>query len=226
MSLSTEQIKNAFKKFINFRNANHRYASFDYCYNYFNSFPGKSSLASPENIEKSCLHLGFYLASWGMMRASSFLIQKSLRFYIPIINWLASTCPLNAWNIDINNYNNDTIETLINIYNGLSLFVPYENRKLVLITKIMLGVFGSTPAFDDNFTMTFREHYGENTRYRSFNNSSLTGIKEFYKENVQLLEEMRQNHRTYNFLTGNETDIIYTRAKIIDMIGFGYQLSE
>ena len=109
----------------------------------------------------------------------------------------------------------------MSIYNEISQFIPDENRKLVLVTKIMLGVFGNTPAFDDNFTSTFREHYGNNARYRSFNLNS--SIKQFYDANENLIEELRQGINTYNFLTANETNISYTRAKIIDMIGFGNQ---
>lgn len=45
--------------------ADARYASFDYCFNYFQSFRGRASeLISEENLEHSCLQLGFYLASW------------------------------------------------------------------------------------------------------------------------------------------------------------------
>jgi len=47
-----------------------RYTSFDYCYNYFRQ-PSKEILA---DMEKSCLVIGFYLASWGMLRGSSFLL--------------------------------------------------------------------------------------------------------------------------------------------------------
>jgi len=36
-----------------------RYTSFDYCYNYF-----KRNNDFTNDIEKSCLVLGFYLASW------------------------------------------------------------------------------------------------------------------------------------------------------------------
>lgn len=48
-----------------------RYASFDYCFNYFQSFREArniAALASSANLQLSCLHLGFYLASWGMLR--------------------------------------------------------------------------------------------------------------------------------------------------------------
>ncbi|MDO8550844.1 MAG: hypothetical protein Q7S39_11935 [Ignavibacteria bacterium] len=222
--LTVEEIQTAFKKFIELKDSDHRYASFDYCNNYFNNFQNKRDLAFPENLEKSCLHLGFFVSSWGMIRARSFLLQKSLRFYIPIIKWLANECPENVWNIDVNKYSNENIEILIKVYATLSQFIPDENRKLVLVTKIMLGVFGNTPAFDDYFTTTFRDNYGENTRYRRFNMNSLTAIKEFYNNNENLIEELRRSIKTYNFLTDDETNIFYTRAKIIDMIGFGYQL--
>ncbi len=224
MPLNADQINRAFNRFIQLRKSNHRYASFDYCYNYFNSFSNKSELAASENLEKSCLHLGFYLASWGMMRASSFLLQENLRFYIPIIKWLADYCPENIWNIDVDNYSNENVEVLISTYNSLSQFVSDKNQKIILVTKIMLGVFGSTPAFDNNFTATFRDDYGETARYRSFNSNSLNAIKNFYDENSNLIEELRQTCRTYNFITAEETNIIYTRAKIIDMIGFGHQI--
>ena len=37
---------------------NHRFKSWEHCYNYFN----KNSI----EIDLACLHLSFYLASWGM----------------------------------------------------------------------------------------------------------------------------------------------------------------
>jgi hypothetical protein len=51
-----------------------RYASFDYCFNYFRSFREQdrtADIAAPQNLQMSCLQLGFYLASWGMLRGSS-----------------------------------------------------------------------------------------------------------------------------------------------------------
>jgi hypothetical protein len=59
-----------------------RCASFDYCFNYFRSFYENSitsELASKDNIQKSCLHLGFYLASWGMYRNSFLLRDKRVK---------------------------------------------------------------------------------------------------------------------------------------------------
>ena len=46
---------------------NHRYLSWEHCYLMFSN---EIQQANP-NIDLLSLHLGFYLASWGMMRASS-----------------------------------------------------------------------------------------------------------------------------------------------------------
>jgi hypothetical protein len=222
MPLTQEEIKRAFKKFIDDKNPKHRYASYDYCYNYFHSFADKKDLIIGENLEKSCLVLGFYLASWGMLRASSFLLQKSITFYKPIITWISNDCPSSEWEIDVNTYNDDNIESLIDIFTSLSTFIPKNNRKEVLVTKMMLGVFGNTPAFDEYFTKTFRQHYNRKPAFSRFNKKSLQAIKLFYDDNATIIDSYHNTTKTHNFLSEEETDKLYTRAKIIDMIGFGH----
>lgn len=49
------------KVFKKLSNPEDRYSSFDYCYNYFIKTDDLT-----KDVEKSCLFLGFYLASWGM----------------------------------------------------------------------------------------------------------------------------------------------------------------
>ena len=87
---------------------------------------------------------------------------------------------------------------------------------------MMLGVFGNTPAFDEYFTKTFRQHYNRKPAFSRFNKKSLKAIKNFYDANTNLIESYRSNSYTHNFSSEEETDILYTRAKIIDMIGFGH----
>ncbi len=56
-----------------------RYASFDYCFNYFQEFKEQGrikQLSNSSNIQHSCLQLGYYLASWGMLRRKGFLLKK------------------------------------------------------------------------------------------------------------------------------------------------------
>ena len=59
---------------------NERSASFDYCFNYFQSFREEDKigeLAEPSHMEVSTLQLAFFLASWGMLRGSSFLLERA-----------------------------------------------------------------------------------------------------------------------------------------------------
>jgi hypothetical protein len=51
------EIEKHLNTFLKDRNFEDRYASFDYCFNYFQSFKNKKDIISPENFEKSCLHL-------------------------------------------------------------------------------------------------------------------------------------------------------------------------
>jgi hypothetical protein len=73
----------------------------------------------------------------------------------------------------------------------------------------MLGVFGNVPAFDNNFRKGFHCY--------SFGEKNLRMIKKFYnKYNTQIDAKIIL---TLDF-NGNETNRRYTKAKIIDMIGF------
>ena len=135
---------------------NHRYASFDYCFNYFQSFRSKSEIAAPQNMEKSCMQLGAYLASWGMFRASSFLLQKkSMRHFQNVIEVIASKQQAPLWRIDCHEYSEHAKVHLQNGYQAIRCaVVPSREAHLTLVTKIMLGVFGCVPAFDSRFTDT------------------------------------------------------------------------
>ena len=90
-----------------------RYSSFDYCYNYF-----LTTKDLTKDIEKSCLTLGFYLASWGMYRGSSFLLQKSVKYLEPTIKYIAGI-DKSIWNIDVDNYDSQTIKEIIKVYNDI-----------------------------------------------------------------------------------------------------------
>ena len=100
---------NLFKKD---RKPHERYASFDYCFNYFQGFKNKEEIAHDANIQNSCLQLGFYLASWGMYRGSTFLLQKSVKVFEPLVKYIASG-ECDAWGIDVDNYTEENIKKLI-----------------------------------------------------------------------------------------------------------------
>jgi hypothetical protein len=192
-----------------------RYSSFDYCYNYFREFYEQGNIgaiASSTNVQLSCLQLGFYLASWGMFRGKAFLLQKSAKHYEPLISVIAEM-PKVCWEIDLDAYSDKTISLLLEIYKHISgsLGKDDEYASPTLVTKIMLGVFGNVPALDDNFCKGFGF-----SKY--FSRPLLQKISDFYQTN----EEEFDKHRikTIDFSTGIETDRYYTKAKLIDMVGF------
>jgi len=190
-----------------------RYASFDFCYNYFYSFSKEKrlpELANDKNLQTSCLQLGFYLASWGMMRGSSFLLEKSVRNFRDLITCI-SKMDSHLWEIDVDNYNDDNIGCLLDCKTKIISSLGEENNPSdILISKIMLGVFANVPAFDTYFRKSLKVY--------SFNKKSLLKIKDFYEDNKDVFDSY-QIH-TFDFLSSEETDIVYTKAKLIDMCGF------
>ena len=187
-----------------------RYTSFDYCFNYFQSCRDSgdiSAAASPANVQLSCLHLGFYLASWGMLRGSAELLQKSARHFVPIIEAIANA-EASLWELDADRYTESNIEGLL----GQAGTIRRANGGMsdILVTKIMLGVFGSVPAFDTNF----RRGFGVTT----FGAKALKKVGAFYSNNAEVIDKYRVP--TLDFVSGEPTQRSYTRAKVIDMAFF------
>jgi hypothetical protein len=63
--------------------------------------------------------------------------------------------------------------------------------------------------------------------FTSFNQKSLSLIKEFYKSNKEIIDGYSRNIEVKSFETSEKTGILYPKAKIIDMYGFckGEELS-
>ena len=187
-----------------------RYASFDYCFNYFQSYRDSgdiSAAASLANVQLSCLHLGFYLASWGMLRGSAELLQKSARHFVPIIEAIANA-EASLWELDADRYTESNIERLLE--QAGTIRRANGGMSDVLVTKIMLGVFGSVPAFDTNF----RRGFGVTT----FGAKALKKVGAFYSDNAEVIDKYRVP--TLDFVSGEPTQRSYTRAKVIDMAFF------
>lgn len=135
-----------------------RYASFDYCFNYFRSFRERdrtADIAAPWNLQMSCLQLGFYLASWGMLRGSSTLLRKSARHYEPVIDVIAGA-PAEVWDLDADRYSTETWSAVWQLDQQIRRAFGHDNGVMsALATKVMLGVFGNVPAFDTRFRRGF-----------------------------------------------------------------------
>jgi hypothetical protein len=202
-------IKANLNEYLRERDQTARYTSFDYCFNYFQAYREADTIgeiSSPNNLELSCVQLGFYLASWGMLRASSTLLQKSMKHYVPVIRTIASIRP-EVWKIDANDYSESNIALLTQIAERLRASL-HDGASDILITKIMLGVLGCVPAFDNYFCSGFGTW--------SMSSKALRKIGSYYTENSDIIEHHRVP--TIDFSTGEPTKRKYTRAKVIDMI--------
>jgi hypothetical protein len=200
-----------------------RASSFDYCFNYFQRFRDSGAtdtLADPEHREASCLHLGYYLASWGMLRGSTALHTKSYRFFEPVIETIAEET-LSLWGIDADVYTEENASSLIELRDRLAraltarpvLDMAVRAPTDTLVTKVMLGVFGSVPAFDSYFVRGFRTV--TNGRV-TFSRRSLEAVGDFYEQNSAAIDALRIP--TLDAVSGQFTRRCYTRAKIIDMV--------
>jgi hypothetical protein len=200
-----------------------RASSFDYCFNYFQDFQDRDAtgtLADPGHLETSCLQLGYYLASWGMLRGSTALHNKSYRFFEPAIATIAQE-PNATWSIDADGYTDTTISQLIELRDRLgaaltttsSLHAAARAPTDTLVTKVMLGVFGSVPAFDSFFIRGFRTVTGKRV---IFGRPTLAAIGEFCQTSSAAIDAQRVG--TLDVATGQPTRRRYTWAKVIDMI--------
>lgn len=211
IDLSHVDIEANLSAYLGDRNVTDRYASFDYCFNHFQSFRDSRNLpdlVSGEMLERTCLHLGFYLASWGMLRGSTKLLTRSVRYLVPVVEAIVAA-PSDIWGIDADRYSDEALDLLLQVKGYIRNAFP-DSATDTLVSKVMLGVFGCVPAFDDRFRTGFRTS--------GFGRKTLKRISSFYAENVERFEQQRVF--TLDFGTGKQTSRAYTKAKLIDMVFF------
>ena len=191
-------MENTIRKYIDpiIEDENHRYKSWEHCYN---AFGNKNEL--PDVL---ALHLGFYLASWGMYRGSSKLLQKDYKIHKNAVTIILSHYHLR--DIVINNLLPE-IKSVEHVIKDLSHF--YSEEKITptdtLISKIILGTLGCLPAFDRYFNMGFSK--GVSTLNMK-NIEEVWRIAEVRKPEIEIIQ-----NSIYT-----DSNFWYPTMKIIDMI--------
>ena len=200
------------KDFINDLNSDefHRYRSFDYCYTYFHHVEGHAS--NRQNMIQSCYILWSYLASWGMLRGSSKLLQKNPYFLQKVITEIDNCQHLYTHSVyDVDHYNDDTvcIDILI-FYERLKEALVGVSPTGTLITKIMLGTVGCVPALD----IYLKKALG-------ISGNDLTASV-LQKKIYPLVKEidLDLDIKALDYMTNCPGNISYTKAKLLDMYGF------
>lgn len=136
-------------------NEHHRYRSWEHCYSYF-----RRARAAGIDTDHAALQLGFYLASWGMYRGSSFLLQYTYTVHRPVIGVLCDRRFDRLWSTDVGTTDTDhqlipvILDLVIAIRHAYKPFAPTRNSNQptdTLVTKVILGTFGCLPACDRYF---------------------------------------------------------------------------
>lgn len=206
---------------------NGRYKSWEHCYSTFYEARKETN----PDVDYLSLMLAFYLASWGMYRGSSFLLQKDYKIHVPIVKELLK--PKYDCLVDIKcvDFRDQKIQELV--FHDLQLFfkdyykdvrssvAEKETKRGVsdtLITKILMGTLACVPAYDRYFISGIKETKVSTGNY---NINSILRLADFYETNQEKLEATRRT------LKVGVHD--YPQMKMIDMgfwqIGFELDLN-
>jgi hypothetical protein len=221
-ALAHPDIEKVIQKYSSsFSDEQHRFHSWNHCFTYFNS-------EKPFDAQIAALHLAFYLASWGMYRGSSFLLQKDYTVHIvpvEILKRYKCLAKMDFLILEKSSIEYEKIfelkEELVKYYIGVRkasfLFSKKDVISDALVTKVMLGALGCVPAYD-----RYLKH-GLNTIHlcgTTFNKKNFWTIIEFYQNKADEF----MTAQTHLGLTG------VTTMRLVDMyfwqIGYDYELTK
>jgi hypothetical protein len=188
----------------------HRYKSWDNCFQAF-------SVSNQSEIH--VLELAFYLASWGMYRGSSGLLQKNHLIHKGAVDIIFSKSNQKLKCNETTEVKRENIEQIIAVKTELanhysSIYFnkgEYKPKQIsptdTLLSKIMLGTLGCVPAYDRYFIEGLKEMKMQHT---SFNEASLTELFNFIYNNKNEIEQAQN-------LIKSKTNRHYPLMKIVDM---------
>lgn len=238
MGLFTQDVSNVIKhgkQFVSSLNSNKngRYKSWEYCYSAFAGYRNKGLTnvdLTNEDLDFLCLHLSFYLASWGMYRGSSFLLQKDYKVHAPAVEKLMQTEYIPLWAIKCKDYSDENLNKLFLLTNALKEIyakirksanisinreIPAQAISDILITKILMGTLGCVPAYDRYFNYGIKKHEVAST---IFNSKSISNLSKYYIKNIDAFENWRHS------ISHNRIE--YPQMKVLDMcfwnIGYNF----
>ncbi len=197
------------------KNKYHRGMSWEHCYLYFKNY---KNINTNEQLDHASLHLGFFMASWGMLRGSSFLLQKDYRFYTSIVEHLINPKYDSLWHIDfLTSYDEKDVDLLFELKTDLENVIAKNNeidgdnnihRLHLIITKIIMATMGCIPAYDRYYKEGFKKFYNINV---DFNKKSFLKMIDIINNDNNLKEGL--NHKC--LLKNSYYE--YPKMKIIDL---------
>ena len=229
------------------KDENHRYRSWEHCYIIFQDAFKKYDDLTDEIKDILSLHLAFYLASWGMYRGSTFLLQKDYKVFYPVVDLLIR---------EKNQFTEKKIKDLLKNGNDTDIKKYVENyfkfdeklhekldevRKPIdinatdtLKTKIILGTYGVIPAYDKYFkdgVIASQQTIKKDLKRKliaNYSKNSVTKLLKFAKENLPELQSIKKEIRDYQIKNNYKNQVDYPIMKILDMCFWqiGYNISK
>ena len=191
----------------------HRYRSWEHCYGYFRTRTPQTIAAGRDH---AALQLAFYLASWGMYRGSSFLLQRAYTVHLGVIEKLTEPPFAVLWEQEFGAGANDTellpivLKAADAVRKAYKPFAPTSDSRQpsdTLVTKVLLGTLGCIPACDRYFIAGFKS---AGFSFSSLNAKSAERILQFCHENLAAL-------RVEQARIENVGGIRYPLMKLVDM---------
>lgn len=190
-----------------------RYLSWCHCYNAFKDNRGSRD---EKSVDYLALHLAFYLASWGMYRGSSFLLQKDYKVHIPVVEIILEEKYAPLLGITAEGLmEDDKLDLLEDVSAKIRQAYANEqpsfegvtnNATDTLVTKILLGALGCVPAYDRYYVQAVRQ-YGISVG--GYDRRSVKDVAKYYLKYKDEFEKVRNELSAY----GTE----YPVMKIMDM---------
>lgn len=215
MTMSAECAVNLIRAYFeqNMSDPHGRYLSWEHCYK---AFLENRDANDEQTINHLALHLAFYLASWGMYRGSSFLLQKDYKVHIPVVKIiqekkydpLVGICAKDLCKEQNLALLEDIGERICECYaaEGPAIDGKVNAASDTLITKILLGTLGCVPAYDRYYKESVKKYHISSGKY---NSDSVYRVAKFYCDHEDEFERLR--------LELSERRIEYPPMKLMDM---------
>lgn len=190
-----------------------RYMSWRHCYK---AFSDNRNILDEQMVDYLALHLAFYLASWGMYRGSSFLLQKDYKVHVPVVKIIQEQKYKPLFGISAEELCKKSNLALLDdigarIRNCYAEEAPsfdgvVNNATDTLVTKILLGTLGCVPAYDRYYVQSVKKYHISSGRYSM---DSVYCVAKFYCDHLNEFEDLRHEL--------SQSGIEYPPMKLMDM---------